>query len=233
MTSSRLPGKVLFQAGGEQMLMHLVRRLRAVPSLDEIVVATTVNAIDDPLAAFSRETGVSCFRGSEDDVLGRVVGAGDFARADILVEITGDCPVIDPDLVEQTIRTFLHHDADYVSNSVVRSYPDGMDTQVIKLSALKRAAELTDDPLDREHVSRFIYQHPELFSLVHVIAPPSLTWPELGLTLDEPRDYELLRALIEAFPENPTFGCGEAIGFLRQNPHLLKINRSVVRKGDA
>lgn len=233
MTSSRLPGKVLLPAAGQPMLWHLVQRLRSVPSLAEIVIATTVNATDDPIVDFAERNGVAVYRGSEADVLARVVGAGEAAQADVLVEITGDCPVIDPDLVEQTIRTFLAQDSDYVSNSIVRSYPDGMDTQVMKFRALQRAAELTSDPLDREHVSRFIYQHPEMFSLGHVVAPPSLTWPELGLTLDEPKDYELLKALIEGFPDNPRFGCGDAIRFLRDNPHLLEINRHVVRKGDA
>lgn len=233
MTSSRLPGKVLLPAAGQPMLWHLVQRLRSVASLADIVIATTVNATDDPIVDFAKRNGVSVHRGSEADVLARVVGAGQAAQADVLVEITGDCPVIDPDLVEQTIRTFLAHDSDYVSNSIVRSYPDGMDTQVMKFGALQRSAELTSDPLDREHVSRFIYQHPEMFSLVHVVAPPSLTWPELGLTLDEPNDYDLLKALIEGFPDNQLFGCGEAIRFLRENPHLLEINRDVVRKGDA
>lgn len=233
MTSSRLPGKVLMPANGIPMLLHLVRRLRAVPSLDAIVIATTVNAADDPIADFAAREQVEVFRGSESDVLGRVIGAAQSAGADIVVEITGDCPVIDPDLVEQTIRTFLHHRVDYVSNSVVRSYPDGMDTQVMTLAALQRSAELSDDPLDREHVSRFIYQHPDMFSLVHVVAPPSLTWPDLGLTLDEPSDYVLLKQVIEQLaPQDPLFGCGAAVGLLRANPALLDINSAVVRKGD-
>ena len=98
---------------------------------------------------------------SEEDVLARVIGAGEADGAEVLVEITGDCPVIDPDLVEQTIRMFHAHDVDYASNSVVRSYPDGMDTQVMTMAALRESASLTQDPLDREHVSRYIWQHPE------------------------------------------------------------------------
>src|ERR1700712_1023630 len=109
MTSSRLPGKVLLPAMGEPMLMHLVRRLRAVPSIDGIVIATTMNSTDEPIVAFAHSVGVSCYRGSEDDVLARVIGAAESDRAEVLVEITGDCPVIDPDLVEQTIQMFFHH----------------------------------------------------------------------------------------------------------------------------
>lgn len=234
MSSSRLPGKVLLLAGGEPMLMHLVRRLRAVASIEEIVIATTVNTLDDPIVTFAKEAGILYYRGSENDVLARVIGAGDMAQAEVLVEITGDCPVIDPDVVEQTIQMFLHHDVQYVANSLIRSYPDGMDTQVMWLAALRSSAEMTNDRLDREHVSRFICQHPELFSRVHLIAPPSLHWPELGLTLDEESDYLLLKNIIEELaPTNPLFGCGDIISYLRERPDLVDLNSKVVRKGDS
>ena len=234
MTSSRLPGKVLFPAHGEPMLMHLVRRLRAVPSIDAIVIATTTNTSDEPILEFAKTAGVDCYRGSEDDVLARVIGAGESAQAEVLVEITGDCPVIDPDLVEQTIRMFFNHSVQYASNSLVRSYPDGMDTQVMWFETLKSSASMTSDPLDREHVSRFICQHPELFSRVHLIAPPSLHWPELGLTLDEESDYKLLKQLIEELaPTKPLFSCHDMIQLLKQRPEWVDINRAVVRKGDS
>ena len=234
MNSSRLPGKVLFPAAGEPMLLHLIRRLEAVQSLDAIVIATTENDSDRAIVDFANTYGVRVFRGSEEDVLARVIGAAESAAADVVVEITGDCPLIDPDLVEQTIRTFLHQKVDYVSNSVVRSFPDGMDTQVMSLSALKTSAEMTTNALDREHVSRYIYQHPDVFSIVHVVAPPSLHWPELGLTLDEPKDYEVLKHLIEVLaPADRLFGCAKAIAYLRDNPDVLELNRSVVRKGDS
>jgi spore coat polysaccharide biosynthesis protein SpsF len=234
MTSSRLPGKVLLPAGGEPMLMHLIRRLRAVPSIDEIVIATTINRSDEPIVEFAKAAGLPCHRGSEDDVLARVIGAGEMVQAEVLVEITGDCPVIDPDLIEQTIRMFFQHDVQYAANSLIRSYPDGMDTQVMWLSALKSSATMTQDRLDREHVSRFICRHPELFSRVHLIAPPSLHWPELGLTLDEASDYQLLKMIIEKLaPANPMFGCGDMIRLLRERPEWVEINRKVVRKGDA
>jgi spore coat polysaccharide biosynthesis protein SpsF len=149
-----------------------------------------------------------------------------------VVEITGDCPIIDPDLVEQTIRVFKRNEkAVYCANSFISSYPDGMDTQVITLDALKKSFAMTDDPLDREHVSRHIAQNPQLFSHVYLIAPPSLHWPGLGLTLDEPSDYELIRTVIENLGvENPLFGCSDVIRFLRANPQVLKINDTVLRK---
>jgi spore coat polysaccharide biosynthesis protein SpsF len=233
MTSSRLPGKVLLPVLGKPMLHYLVSRLRAVPSLDAIVLATTNNSQDDALVEFAEKEKILLYRGSEEDVMGRVIGAGDAGCADVVVEITGDCPIIDPDIVEQTILMFLHHDAAYVSNAHIRSYPDGMDTQVFKLETLKRSASMTDEALDREHVSLHIRNHPELFPHVHLVAPPSLHWPELGLTLDEPADYRLLTKIIETLsPQNPLFSCYDVLQLLRKNPDWVDINRAVTRKGD-
>jgi spore coat polysaccharide biosynthesis protein SpsF len=234
MTSSRLPGKVLMEAGGKPMLQHLIERLRKVPSIHEIVLATTVNKTDDILEKFAKEQGVACYRGSEEDVMSRVVEAADSVKADIVVEITGDCPIIDPRIIEQTIQMFLNHSADYVSNSVIRSYPDGMDCQVYKLSTLKKSLLMTDDPLHREHVTMHIIFNPEMFSKITLIAPPHLHWPELGLTLDEPKDYELLRNIIEHFSAQgmPYFGCREVIDLLREeHPEWIGINQGVHRKG--
>jgi len=233
MTSSRLPGKVLMPVLGKPMLHYLVLRLRAVPSIDAIVLATTSNATDDPLEAFATETGIACFRGSEDDVMQRVVDAAESTAADIVVEITGDCPIIDPEIVEQTIRMFKAHDADYVGNAQVRSYPDGMDVQVFRLNTLKRSAALTIDRLDREHVTLHIRNHPELFSHVHLVAPPEIHWPELGLTLDERADYELLTRIIEHFEDAPLFTCLDAVRLLRNRPEWIAINQSIQRKGNA
>ncbi len=234
MTSSRMPGKVLMHALEQPMLHHLVKRLRAVPSLDGIVLATTVKADDDVLEAFARSEKIGCFRGSHDDVMGRVIDAAKSAEADVVVEITGDCPIIDPQIVEQTIRIFKAHDAAYVSNARIRTYPDGMDTQVFRLETLQRSASMTSDPLDREHVTLHIGSHPELFPQVHLVAPPELHWPELGLTLDEPADYELLRRIIEHFgEENPLFSCLDTVRLLRARPEWVAINQSVRRKGGA
>ena len=170
MTSSRLPGKVLLPALGEPMLKHLVKRLRAVPSLHGIVLATTVNAQDDVLVEFAGQEGIGYFRGSENDVMGRVAGAARSSGADVVVEITGDCPIIDPKIIEHVIRLFRANQAAYVGNAHVRSYPDGMDTQVFRLETLERSAAMTDAPLDREHVTRHIRNHPELFPPLHVVA---------------------------------------------------------------
>lgn len=234
MSGTRLPGKVLLPALGQPMLQHLVTRLRAVPSIDAIVLATTGNAGDDRLEAFAQQAGIGCFRGSEDDVMARVIGAAQSAGAEVIVEITGDCPIIDPQIVEQGIRMFRANAAAYVGNAHVRSYPDGMDVQVFRLATLEQSAALTTERLDREHVTLHIRQHPELFAPLHLVAPPELHWPELGLTLDEPADYELLKRLIEHFgAADPLFGCLDVVRFLRRNPEWLALNQDVKRKGDS
>jgi len=232
MTSSRLPGKVLMEAAGKPMLEHLVNRLKSVKSLDEIVLATTINHADDQLEEFARKANIRCYRGSEDDVMRRVISAAESAEAEIIVEITGDCPIIDPQLVEQAISIFNFNEVDYISNAHVRSYPDGMDVQVLKLATLQHSLELTDNKLDHEHVTLHIRNNPDIYSKINIISPPETFWPNLGLTLDEQSDYDLLKIIIEYFePINPLFSCREVVSFLQAHPELEEINKSVVRKG--
>jgi len=218
---------------GEPILYYLVDRLKTVSGIDDIVLATTTNEADDALEEFAKMEGIYCYRGSENDVMGRVIGAAELVNGDVIVEITGDCPVIDPQLVEQVISMFNVHDADYVSNAHIRSYPDGMDVQVFSLSTLKRSYSMTNNQLDREHVTLHIRNHPKLFSHVHLVAPPEIHWPELGLTLDEAEDFELLRKIIEYFGEqNRFFSCLDIVKLLKKNPDWVAINQLVKRKGD-
>jgi spore coat polysaccharide biosynthesis protein SpsF len=218
---------------GKPILYYLVERLKQVSLLDAIVLATTTNSDDDSLVKFANNEGIQSYRGSEDDVMGRVIGAAESVDADLIVEITGDCPIIDPSIVEQTIQTYINNNSDYVSNAHIRSYPDGMDVQVFSLNVLKKSSEMTNNVLDREHVTLHIRNHPELFSHLHLMAPPELWWPELGLTLDEISDFELLKKIIEHFGENNCmFNCYEAIKLLRNRSDLLAINQQVMRKGN-
>jgi spore coat polysaccharide biosynthesis protein SpsF len=232
MASSRLPGKVLMPVQGATMLHHLVNRLRTVPSLDAIVLATTSNVGDDVLETFAKQEQINFFRGSENDVMQRVIDAACSVNADVVVEITGDCPIIDPQIIEQAICMFKVHDAAYVSNAKVRSYPDGMDVQVFPLDILKKSSALTADRLDREHVTLHIRNNPKLFPHIHLVAPPEIHWPDLGLTLDELADYKLLKKIIDHFAANPVFSCLDAVRLLRQNPVWLEINSDVYRKGE-
>ena len=234
MTSSRLPGKVMMPVLGKPMLYYLVERLKSVQSIDEIVLATTLNKTDDKLIEFAISENISYFRGSEDDVMLRVVEAADSVGADIVVEITGDCPIIDTQIVEQTILMYMANNVDYVSNGHIRSYPDGMDTQVFALNILKKSLSMTDELLDHEHVTLHIRDNPKLFTKINFIAPPELNWPELGLTLDERHDYNLLKIIIEHFSQKSIlFSCLDVVRFLRNRPDLVAINNNVHRKGDS
>ena len=231
MTSSRLPGKVMLKVLNKPILSFLVNRLKTLTNIDEIVLATTTNLTDDILEDFAKENLIHCYRGSENNVLDRIINAGIQTKADIIVEITGDCPIIDPSIVDQTLKLFINNNVDYVSNNHIRSYPDGMDVQFYKLQTLINSSKLTNNKLDQEHVTLFIRNHPELFSKINLIAPIDLYWPELALTLDEESDFLLLKNIIEYF-NGSNFSCYDTIKFLKKNPTLLELNKGVLRKGD-
>ena len=231
MTSTRLPGKVLMEAAGKPMLELMIERLRRVSSLDGIVVATTINAADGPVAALAERLGVGCWRGSEQDVLKRVLDAALHHKVDVIVETTGDCPLIDPAAVEDCIRAYREAKVDYVSNILDRTYPIGMDTQVFATSVLADVAGRTQDPTDREHVSLYIYRHPELYGLRNVPAPPALKRPDLALTLDTPEDYAMISAVFEAlYPSNPAFTLADVLALLERRPEIAAKNADVRRK---
>lgn len=231
MTSTRLPGKVLKPACGKPMLELMIERLRRVPSLDGIVIATTVNATDDPVEALAHRLGVGVHRGSEEDVLRRVLDAALAHKVDVIVETTGDCPLIDPGAVEACIAEYKRAGVDYVANVLERTYPIGMDTQVFATDILAGVALRTDDASDHEHVSLYIYRHPEIYSLKNVSAPPALTRPDLALTLDTPEDYALITAVFEAlYPADPAFTLADILALLDARPDLTRINEHVRRK---
>ena len=231
MTSSRLPGKVLMEVCGKPMLQHMIERLQRVPSLDGIVVATTGNDADVPIVNLAQRMGVGFFQGSEYDVLLRVLHSARAYDIDVIVEMTGDCPLIDPVLVEDCIQGYQVAEVDYVSNVLERTYPRGMDTQVFATEVLADVADRTDDPEDHEHVSIFIYSHPEIYSLKNMPGPPELTNPGLGLTLDTPEDLELIRRIFEIlYPDNPNFSLANILAVLKDNPALTEFNAHVRRK---
>lgn len=233
MTSSRLPKKHLLKVLGKPILSYLIDRLKVVESIDKIIIATTNNSTDDVLEEFAKQNNVEIFRGDEFDVMGRVLDAAKHFKVDIICEVTGDCPIIDPQIVEQVIQTYLDSNVDYVYNRIEKGLPDGMDVQVFSTLVLAHSESQTNEPLDREHVTLHIRNHPEIFSNICPIVPSKLYWPELALTLDEAADFRLLKKIIENFnPENPLFTCYDVISFLKRNPELVLINNSVVRTGD-
>ena len=228
MTSSRLPGKVLLEAAGKPLLEHMIERLERAPALDGIIVATTTNGTDDPIAALAERLGVGCYRGYEDDVLSRILEAAQRFDADVIVRTTGDCPLLCPGVVTRVVETYLENGADYVSNSLAPSFPIGQDVEVFSTRVLEDVARRTDDASDLEHVSLYIYRNPQLYSLLNVAAPPELTALDLRLTVDEPADYELVKTVFERlYSQNPAFTLGDILDLVRAESELAEINRHV------
>jgi spore coat polysaccharide biosynthesis protein SpsF len=228
MTSSRLPGKVLALAEGKPMLELMIERLRFVPEISEIVIATTGNATDDPVEAIGKRLGVGVFRGSEEDVLERLVQATRAYKVDTLVQLTGDCPLIDPKIISKVIQHYRTAGVDYVSNVLTRSYPIGMDTQVYAASVLHDVLGRADQPKCREHPSLYIYKHPDIYSLSNVPAPSSETRPELRLTLDTPEDLAVIRQVFAALrPDSVNFSVAKILAYLDANPDVARINAAI------
>ncbi len=224
MTSSRLPGKVLMPAGGKPLLQILIERLKRVKELDKIIIATTTNIDDDPIALLGKELSVEIFRGSEEDVLGRVCGALRATDADICVEITGDCPLIDPQIVSEAITEYMRTKETnfYISNSDPhRSVPAGLDVQVFSAESLYRLESETIDPLDREHVSYGFYcpETDDRWKPRFITHSSCIGGEELIITLDYREDYELIKRLYEELSQkNPFFSAQDIIDWIKAHP---------------
>ncbi len=233
MTSSRLPGKVLMTAGGQPLLAILIGRLRKVRRVDQIVVATTVNATDDPIVTVAQEAGAEVFRGSEEDVLQRVTGCLKANAADICVEITGDCPLLDPRIVDEMLDAYEANAGRhfYFSNSDPhRSVPAGLDVQVFPASSLHELDRETTDPEDREHVSYGLYrpESGDRWKPLFIKHPGAVGGEDLLATLDYREDYELIRALHEDVSrQDPDYGASEIIDWIRTHPEYHEPCRRV------
>jgi spore coat polysaccharide biosynthesis protein SpsF len=217
MTSSRLPGKVLAPVLGEPMIGRQIERLRRAQRIDKLVVATSTDPSDDPLTDYVQGLGVQVFRGPLDDVLERFRAT--LARhpdAKAVVRLTADCPLTDPELIDRVIA--LHHEAhaDYTSNTLgTRTYPHGLDAEVIAPAALAEAAQQAADPYDREHVTPYIYRRPETYRLAGVAREDSLA--DLRWTVDLPEDLVFVRDVYaKLYPFDPEFG-SDAIAALAVN----------------
>jgi spore coat polysaccharide biosynthesis protein SpsF len=231
MTSTRLPGKVLKEVLGKPLLQYELERLFRIPSLNDLVVATTENASDNPVAELASACGAGLFRGSEEDVLARYYGAAREANADVVVRFTADCPLIDPVVSEKVIRHYLDHaeSFEYVSNTLVRSFPRGLDTEVFSFSGLDTAFHEAVAPAEREHVTPFLYRNPDRFRLGNVVHGEDLSHHRW--TVDTQEDFELIRLLLEAlYPEKPDFILGDVLSVFKKIPELWEINASVRQK---
>jgi len=232
MGSTRLPGKVLADVNGKPALTRLVRRLRLAERLDGIVLATTTNPADDALTDWAEAEGVQCHRGSEDDVLMRVVEAQRQAEGEIVVEVCGDTPLLDPAVVDMAVEAFSQGGAAVVTTCAERVLPDGIDVEVFGLADLELVAATVADPEVREHVSLHFYRQPNRYRIRPLMVPNEWRRPEIRLVLDEAADLELIRAVYERLePEwGDRFGTTEIIRLLDREPELLDLNRTLAAK---
>lgn len=232
MGSSRLPGKVLEDIGGQPALTRLLRRLRRCRTLAGIILATSTAPKDDVLEDWAHSQALPVYRGSEADVLNRVVEAQRMMQSDIVVEITGDCILLDPEIIDMGVTTFLENDCDVVSNCRKLSYPMGMDVQVYRRGDLEEVERTISDPAVREHVSLYFYEHPERYRIIHLFAPARWHAPDYRLQLDYLEDLRLItevyRHLEPVYGE--AFGLEEIMALLRQFPALVDINRHCAEK---
>jgi spore coat polysaccharide biosynthesis protein SpsF (cytidylyltransferase family) len=226
--STRLPGKVLMDLGGRTVLGRVIRRLRRSQHITKIVVATTTVPADEAIVRECECLGIACFRGSEDDVLDRYYQTLRVNSADAVVRITSDCPLIDPQLVDETIRVFADEHADYASNVFPRTYPRGLDTEVFTSAALERAWREAREPHEREHVTPYFYERPESSRLASMSG--TVDYSQYRWTLDTPADLELLRAIYSRFDNRDDFHWQDVIALMKREPELAELNSQVLQK---
>lgn len=231
MTSTRLPGKVLKEVLGKPLLEYQIERLRRVRQADEIIIATTPNATDQPIVDLCRKLGVACTRGPEEDVLARYYQAARQHRADVVVRVTSDCPVIDPDVIDRIIGHYLRHAGavDYVSNMLQLSYPYGMAVEVFPFHVLEEAFREARLQPEREHVTPFVYAHPERYRLANVRNEEDLSHHRW--TVDTAEDFALIEKIVAAlYPAKPDFRTGDILDLLNKHPDWPLINAHVSQK---
>lgn len=226
MGSRRLPGKALLPIGGKTALAYLVDRVRRAELLHELVVATSTESDDDAIAREAARVGIRCFRGSEDDVLGRVAQAGRTFGAEVVVRLTADDVLMDPAVVDYMVQQFGSGVYHYGTGLTTHSFPNGFVLSVLRVDALAMADALPLDRVAREHVLPAFLNRPDLFSRLDVVAPPQWRGYEVGLTLDTQADYELLCDVVRLLSDqNGQVGLEEILQLVRGTPGFYERSR--------
>jgi spore coat polysaccharide biosynthesis protein SpsF len=234
MGSTRLPGKVLKPILGKPMLLYIVERLRAVKKVDEVVIATSEHKINDSIRNVCKNNNVACYSGSEDNVLDRFYKAAKEHKADVVIRVTGDCPLIDPHVVGKVLNLFLESgEYDFIGLATGAGaakeefdgyrFPDGMDTEVFSFAVLETAWKEAKDKLETEHVTPFIWKRPERFR-VHTYKS-NADYSQMRWTVDNQEDFDLVEAIYkELYSKNPSFGMDDVLDFFKRNPGLMEKN---------
>jgi len=235
-TSSRLPNKHFYKINNKPILELMINRVKKIKGIDKIILATTKNKEDDKICKLAKKKKINYFRGSENNVTQRVLKSAQKFRLKTICTITGDCPIIDINLVNQLISTFLDNFSkiDYARNS--DGLPNGMGCQIFKTQTLKKSySQIKDNLEEQEHVTLHIKRNPKKFRILNLKHPKKYFWPNLGVTLDELNDFKLLKKIILYFikRKKPYFDCLDVIDLLRnKKKHWLKINKNVFRKDE-
>jgi len=230
MGATRLPGKVLEDLAGQPMLARVVDRTHQAKALDTVAVATTTQPVDDVIVRLCEERNWTYFRGSEEDVLDRYYQTSSALDADVVVRITADCPLIVPEIIDRIINEFLSYypEVEYVSNTLVRTFPQGLDVEVMSFDALKRAWQENQNPAWREHVTPYIWRHPKKFKIRNVTN--DIDYSYMRWTVDTIEDLTFVRKIYQHF-QNDSFTWREVLYLLLEiHPEWLKINRHAQQK---
>lgn len=233
MSSTRLPGKVLKEVLGKHLILHMLERVKRARKVDKLILATSTDPADDILEKKVKSAGFAVFRGNLNDVLDRFYKCALQEKADVIVRLTGDCPLHDPDVIDEVIENFFQGNADYVSNTLNPTFPDGLDTEVFSFTALKKAWQEAKLPSEREHVTPYIWKNSDykggsIFKARNAIFKKKLS--PLRWVVDDPEDLEFVRHIYEAlYPINQRFGFPDILDFLEKNPGVRLINEKIER----
>jgi glutamate-1-semialdehyde 2,1-aminomutase len=226
MGSTRFPKKVMRTICGTPMIGLVLKRLSNAKLVDQIVLATSENPRDDMVAKYVQELGYTIFRGSEEDVLDRYYRAAKEAEAELVVRVTGDCPLIDPVIVDETIMMFLDSDVDYASNNAPPTFPHGLDAEVFTFQALEEAWGQSKTPQGREHVTPYITESGKFRKANHSYATD---YSEERWTVDEPEDFEVVQKVFEYFNPEQDFSWLDVLSLVKKHPEWFMANRHIVR----
>jgi spore coat polysaccharide biosynthesis protein SpsF (cytidylyltransferase family) len=223
--SSRLPGKTLMDIAGRPMLGRLIDRVRRIPGLEGLVIATTTRPLDQAIIDFAKAENLRVYAGSEDDVLDRFYQAAQRFEASVIVRVTPDCPFLDPEVSGRILARFCQGDVDYASNTKPPTFPDGLDTEVFSFAALERAWREAELPSEREHVTPYLWKNPSKFRLANVAHDRDLSG--LRWTVDEAPDLTFARAVYMAL--GPKFGTHEVLALLAKRADISQLNAGLPR----
>jgi len=229
MNSSRLPGKVLMQVKNKPLLLYMYQRVIAAKEIDEIIIATSNEKNDEEIVEFCKSNQIPYICGSLNDVLDRYYHAAKMTKARIIVRLTGDCPIIDPNVIDSVVGVYKNHNYDFVANTAPPegvTYPEGMDVEVFSMQALERAHNEAKKPSEREHVTFYFWKNIEKFNCFRADLTYNLT--NYRLTLDYKEDFVVISKIIEALDSKyMIFSMREILKFLDQNPEIHEINSNI------